>query len=188
MSAADLAKRDPLSAMVNRRYEYAPSGQLVLEISAPWGDPSVRRRWADGAKRKVENVLGDVVLGLERSAAAWARWDEDRERERRQRQEEERKAAEEERRAAHRAAMSAHLSKAARRWQEAQTITAFLAAVEVRVPPSERSTAFSEWLAWAETHARKLDPLRRPEKLAMPLEPVPEHDAAVRLLNGPGER
>jgi hypothetical protein len=157
MSAAELAKRDKLSVLGGDRYKYAPSGDLVLEISAPWGDSSIRRRWADGAKQKVENVVGDVVLGLERSAAAWARADEEHERARKQREDDERKAAAERRRAAHRTAMSDHLSKAARRWQEAQTITAFLAAGEARVPASERSPAFSEWLAWAEGHARQLE-------------------------------
>ena len=61
-AAADLTKCDALSLLRHRRYDYAPSGQLVLEISAPWGDSSVRRRWADRAKQKAEHVLGDVVL------------------------------------------------------------------------------------------------------------------------------
>ena len=41
------------------------TGRLVLEISARWGD-DLRRRWADGKKQQLENVLGSFLLGIKK--------------------------------------------------------------------------------------------------------------------------
>ena len=73
------------------KYDLDYSGQLTLEINAPWRE-RMRRRWADGKKQRLEDLLGEIVVGMELAAegrrAQAEEWD--RERRARDRDEEER--------------------------------------------------------------------------------------------------
>jgi hypothetical protein len=158
------------------KYDYTPSGRLILEMRPPWG-AGLRCRWAEGKKLQLENVLGEVLVGLELAATAWR---EDREKAERERALELKKKQLEERRqrrVAHRQALGEDLVKTALSWRNAEVVAAFLAVLDSRVPMAERSCEFDAWFGWAKTFASELDPLTAPLDLAEPLEPPDMDDS-----------
>jgi hypothetical protein len=70
-------------------------------------------------------------------------------------------------------------------WLRAEHLRRYLAgmreAVVAIADPADRAAA-SEWLAWAEEHSIRIDPLQR--VLAMPLDPEPKPDALQPFLKG----
>lgn len=62
----------------------------------------------------------------------------------------------------------------ATRWSKAETVRAFLDAVEDTVPAATHSAGLTAWLAWARTFQRLLDPLGTPGAIAKKLDPSPE--------------
>lgn len=172
-----------------KRYDLVPSGRLRLELHVPW-PTHTRTKWRDGDEQHLEDVLGEIVGAIDEAAAALvvhrARVAEQERRaeiERKlaaERELERQRVAEEERRrkeaaaraAAHQKALVDDLVGMATAWSTADTVRAFLAAVEARVPVAERSEGFDAWLAWARTQVRALDPLESPERIAKHLEPA----------------
>jgi hypothetical protein len=151
-------------------HDVAASGRLILEIDTPWGY-ELRKRWADGKTQRLENVVGEVVTGLEAVGAAVRDVGEKKEREFRAEEDLRMQREVEQRRRAHREALTKDLAGLARSWSEATAVRAFLAATEQRVPESERQEGFSRWLDWAKQCADEMDPLGHPEKIAKVLEP-----------------
>jgi hypothetical protein len=152
------------------KYDLTPSGRLTLEIG--WrGRSEVRRLWRDTPKCRLEDLVGEAVVGIE----AWAelrRLDEARreqDEQRRMRAEERRQA--EERRREHRRALGRDLKKMARAWQRAEGIRDFLDAVIGSVPKHARTEKFTAWFSWAAVYAERIDPLQRPAKIAKAMEP-----------------
>jgi hypothetical protein len=153
------------------KYDYGPSGRMELgtERSSHAGSPW---RWADGKKNRLEDILGEVVLGLERVAQARREERKLRERERelevaaRQRKEARQRTI------ARQRALGEALVKAAHLWRDAELVRAFLDVLDERVPKPERSTEFDAWFAWAEEFAVKLDPTVAPSLLVQALEPT----------------
>jgi hypothetical protein len=140
------------------RHDFEASGRLVLETQTPWG-VVLRKKWADGKKQRLEDLLGEVIVGLEAVAKAWKASDDAREQERLAREAAQRRAEDEQRRAAHRRALGEDLEKMAARWKDSHVVTAFLDAFEQRVSSGGRSGEVAEWLVWAREHAKGLDPL-----------------------------
>ena len=157
------------SSLFDQRFDFSPSGRLTLELQAPWSS-NIRHRWRDGEKRRLEDVLGEVVLGLEDVAGAWTdhhrRQSEAREVEATSRRRREREA----RAAAHLKLLEEDLSNMATAWCKAETIRQYLDAAEraVGAPPPE---GFSKWIAWARQFAQRMDPVGRPGLIAKRLEP-----------------
>lgn len=82
------------------KYDYAYSGRLILEIETPW-DSRVRKRWADGKHQRLEELLGEVIVGIEVAAEAWRIDRERRDRDEAERQRVRREAQRRERQAAY---------------------------------------------------------------------------------------
>ena len=158
-------------ALFVRKYDYAHSGELLIEIDAPYAPDGIRRRWSDSSKTPLEDKLGDLVVGVHRAAdALQAR--EDEWRRRRQLEEEKRnKELEAARRREHHEALARDLRDMANRWKEAMTLRAFVDAVENDTPADARSSDFSTWVAWARTYAAQFDPLMRPTTIAKRVDP-----------------
>ena len=152
------------------KYDLTPSGRLTLEIGRRWRS-KIRTMWRDTPKRRLEDLVGEAVVGIE----AWAeleRVDEEErenEQQRMMRAEELRQA--EERRRDHRRGLGRDLKKMARAWRRAQGIRDFLAAVIATVPKHEQTERFTAWFSWATVFAERMDPLQRPAKITKPLEP-----------------
>jgi hypothetical protein len=101
------------------RYDFAPSGELTIELSVPYGT-SVPHRWTDRPKKRLEQVIGEVVVAIEDAAVAWGQDAEERVKQaavaETQRQSEEvRKHA-----AAYQLALETDLKAMAARWQNAE--------------------------------------------------------------------
>lgn len=153
------------------KYDYAPSGRLIVEIGRPWRPEGMQRRWSDGKTRLVEEQLGEVVVGIEQSAEAWRVIEEDRARERREHEDTQKRADEERERAEYFRALRRDLTLMAQNWDAAAKIRSFLGAVEEAVPVSDRGDAFRKWLTWADAEADALDPLTAPYLIARDVEP-----------------
>ncbi len=136
------------------RYDYNPSGRLILTIEeSADGNP---HRWSDREKRPLEDCLNDIVVSLVRISVTvlkprQIRW----ERERQIRAEEDR------RRQIYWSRMNA-LTKNLQEWQKNQELRKFIAAVEDAAEnrdPTLKDGPFGEWLSWAQAVADQDDPL-----------------------------
>ncbi|WP_242923082.1 hypothetical protein [Pontibacter liquoris] len=139
----------------NYSFDYIPTGTLVLKIGPSWSC----REWQDG-KVPLESRLSAVIAYLEwKTQKAEARHLEHRkaeevrlEKERIQRELQARKEQE-----LHRFKV---LLQQAKRWQEAQLLRAYIAAMEQQAEGSpSHFPNRKEWLAWAGQKADWYDPL-----------------------------
>lgn len=146
------------------KYDYTPTGRLTVSLNARYRALK-RNSFADGTGRKLEDVLGSVVLALQDGFASLVRMrQEDQVVAERQREEQERRAREQ-RRAEHRKALVQDLREMAGQWREAQELRAFLHAVNERIPDQERTGGVLEWLEWARSAVDELDPLAAIERV-----------------------
>jgi hypothetical protein len=144
-------------------YDFPPTGKFRLTVGRRYRPSG--RTWSGGKRRKLETLLGEIVVGIEETARMQI--EEDREREARRkadakwarRQEIARRKVEHEKR------LEADLFGMVRAWRDADGVRAFLAAVEERTPPELRSKGFAAWISWAKGRAEALDPLRKPEQI-----------------------
>jgi hypothetical protein len=151
-------------------YDVTASGRLIFETDTPWGY-ELRKKWSDGKTQRLEDLLGEIVLGLEDIGAAVREVSERNDRARRAQEDQQVERAAEQRRRAHREGLAKDLVSLARAWSQATEVRAFLAATEQRVPEGDRHEGFVPWLDWAKEFAEELDPLSHPEKLAKVLQP-----------------
>lgn len=154
------------------KYRDEPSGKLALVLRHSWGH-GVSKSRVESASNPTEERLNDFVMLLVREAdedlQRHKRWEAERLREAeiaaRRRAEEERLAKIEARRAAERARLRVLEGQAAR-WKASRDLSAFVAAIRAHLAehPSESagSQMAEDWLAWADAHARALDPRNRP--------------------------
>lgn len=145
------------------RWDYLPSGTLALSIKE-FAGTGVRRTWPDGQKRRVEEMVNDVLVGL--AVVAEAKRVERLERERRLRewQEEERRRAEAERRRQEEERRRQEIERQAEAWAKAQFIRAYVDAIE-RAAVEQGLTVSPEselgrWIPWARGQADRSDPTR----------------------------
>jgi hypothetical protein len=147
-----------------RASDYVPTGRLTLTVGSEYGEG--RRSWADGRSRRLEAILGEIVVGIEAAAeleAAEHRRRDD-ERQRRERQEAAR---------VHDQLLVKDLLAMAGAWVQARQLATFVEAAETVIPVAMKNDAVIAWLAWARRYAGALDPLTHPERIAKVLEPPP---------------
>ncbi len=154
-----------------RDWKHKPTGRLVFQIeSCGWGE---RRRWADGSKQRLENILRRVVDGLMKHIELnrLARLDE--ECTKRQREQVHSVRSRRERRAKEEKERQESLLKDTANWHHAQQIRAYLKVIESGVSSGTLVTKdpsrFQEWLDWASWYADSVDPLiKAPPRLEEP--------------------
>lgn len=150
-------------------HDFEASGRLIVETHSP-GAVELRRRWADGKKQRLEDILGEVVIGLEAVSQAWRADRQRRARETEVREDEQRRREEAEHQATHRRALGDDLVRMATAWRTAETVRLFLAAVGEKVPEDERTEQFAAWFAWAKNYMEGMDPLKTPDTIAKHLD------------------
>jgi hypothetical protein len=161
-------------------YDFRPSGVMTLKIDNIW-QAGVQSSWRDTPARRLEARLNEAVAGLYRAAHAIEVG------ERKQAERQRRVDAENARRAALRAERDNEakffneLEVNAAAWQRAQTLRAFIAAVEAKARGgggdlSEEKTA---WLSRARRLADRVDPL-----VPNPSSPLDFADRDLRPLYG----
>jgi len=152
------------------RYDYLPSGTLVLYVGR-WGRSSSQRTWKDSDKKRLEEVLGRIVLAFEAAAEDMILAHEEHARRERAHAECKRLEAVEQAKINHQKVLAADLAEMANAWAMASRIRDFLGAVEDRLPPNARTEGRTAWLAWAHQHVATIDPVQAPENVAKRLDP-----------------
>lgn len=145
------------------RYDYHPSGTLVLKIDRYAAD-GVKRRWKDGKRNRVEDHVQEIVCNAIKIAdlrrtrrIERKKQEEEWEKERQRRAEQERlRQIELERRA--------DLEQQAENWVKSRQLHEYIEAVETAAVAKGISSGLSHegfafWLRWATAHADRLDPL-----------------------------
>jgi hypothetical protein len=158
--------RDDHSRLFEPRFDYSPSGILVLQVGSRWGR---HRTVKDGERAKLEQLLGRAVLACEAEAAELMQIQQERTRREQAEAECARLRAVEQARAEHQKLLAADLVAMANSWVTANRIRDFLRAVENRLPAEGRSEGANAWLGWARAHADSIDPLSAAEKIAKKL-------------------
>lgn len=147
------------------KHDYKLTGRLQLQIdNLPLYMGPIRRTWADGKYQRVENCLGDFIVGLRVAAAAIKKNRQETE-ERERRREEERKQQEEERQKSEEQKRKAELvAELIGNWKEAARHREFAIAVETQAAQSNFSDAekndIQQVVEWTKEYADLLDPLR----------------------------
>ncbi len=143
-------------------HEY--SGQLAFVIRYDWGH-GVLKSWAETKTRRLEERVGDFIISLVR--AAYEDLEASRRRAERERQAEEaaERRREDERLREAEAARVQALLRQAEEWETSKRLQSFLkamrAAGESKLGGLEADSDFSNWLGWAESYARSIDPLQK---------------------------
>ncbi|MGH9517427.1 MAG: hypothetical protein ACRD3P_17305 [Terriglobales bacterium] len=146
------------------KHDYKLTGRLQLQIdNLPLYMGPIRRTWADRKYQRVENCLGDFIVGLRVAAAAIKKNRQDTE-ERERRREEERKQQEEARQKAdEQKRKSEFVAELIGNWEEAARHREFAKAVETQTAQSNFSDAqkndIQQVVEWTEEYADLLDPL-----------------------------
>jgi hypothetical protein len=146
------------------KYDYKLTGRLQFQIAnlPPYMGP-IRRTWADGKQQRLEDCIGDFIVGLNIAAAAIKKNRQETE-ERHRRWEEERKREEEERRIAEEQKRKAELvAELIGNWEEAERFRKFMKAIEgVNGRPDLSQTEkndIQQVVEWISQYADSLDPL-----------------------------
>lgn len=154
----ELTAEEKARSWVWDKWRYRATGRLKIALGEyhPQGS---RKSWSDGKIQKLDDQISEVVEGFVICAQGkhaqeleWAaqrrRWDE----EARARAEAERRRAEEESR-------RVELHNAAKSWDLARTVTAFVDTCEAQLRGGALTTEQEQWISWARQVARSLDPL-----------------------------
>lgn len=145
----------------NRR-EMRYTGQLILRIDRPW-DCNVRCTWADGAKQRIENVLGAVIKALHIRI----------EFEKQSRLEGEIRSRQIQKATVRREAAKRRIEKETKRrdelneavdlWHRAEQIRRYLNRIEEGIGTGKINVTdkdvFDYWIEWAYWYADQVDPL-----------------------------
>jgi hypothetical protein len=149
------------------KYYDEPAGKLSLVIRSHWdGSSAVEHTWLETAAHPLEEKLNDFVIGVVDYANTWAGHEARRQEEDRLRWETEQRRQEEQRRREVEAARAAALERQAERWLISRRLLEYLSAVRAKATQlsagAEIEPNLVEWLEWAESYARAIDPLSRP--------------------------
>jgi hypothetical protein len=154
------------------KHDYAPSDRLTLELVNRRYYP-VLASWSDGALRRIESVLGSVVVRIEEKLVELGVQRLKQEEENQARRDAEKRRELEAVRRQHHDALGKDLSEMTARWSEAARIRDFLAEVASRLEtvdlpatPGQRA-----WLDWAHAYADEIDPMVDPGGIAKVVEP-----------------
>lgn len=143
-----------------RRYEYVPTGTLILKITE-WGADGLQKTWSDGKTSKLESSLNDFVVGLLKVAEAAKARRLKQEQEEQLRREAERRRQEEESKRQEELARRQRLEQEAASWVKAQQLRAYLVALKdmliAKHGEIQSGSQADQWLAWAHQHADRLD-------------------------------
>jgi hypothetical protein len=154
-------KKKPNWYWWEHRYDYHPTGRLVLRIRNA-NHLSVRKQWADGKVQRVENCLGSFIAGLQIASIAAEEDREEKARWKREWQESQRLAELERERVRFEEARQEKLKQDVSDWESATRIRKYIAALRSE---GKGINGMDEWIAWAERYADSLDPFRNPATL-----------------------
>ena len=145
------------------KWDYKLTGKLQFRVGNLPYSAGVRGTWSDGKCQRLENCIGDFIVGLRVAAAAIKKNQQETE-ERVRRCEEERKQREEQRRKAEEHKRKAEfVTELMRNWEEAQCVRTFAKALtecagRLELPDVEKLD-IQQVVEWTTKYAEFLDPL-----------------------------
>ncbi len=146
------------------KHDYKLTGRLQLQLdNLPSYMGPIRRTWSDGKQQRIENCIGDFIIGLSVASAAIKKHRQEVE-ERERRWAEERKQEEEERRKAEEHKRKAEfVTELIGNWEEAARLREFVKAIEERTAQSaftdDEKADIQQVVDWTKEYADSLDPL-----------------------------
>jgi hypothetical protein len=145
------------------KWDYKLTGKLQFRVGNLPYSSGVRGTWSDGKCQRLENCIGDFIVGLRVAGAAIKKNRQETE-ERERRWEEERKQREEQRRKAEEHKRKAEfVTELMRNWEEAQCVRTFVKALtecagRLELPEVEKLD-IQQVVEWTTKYAEFLDPL-----------------------------
>ena len=150
------------------KWDYRPTGLLRIALLCD-ETTSTRKTWSENKHRKIEDCLGDVIVGvdglvkgIQRVKAERQRWREEFDAERRREQEQEERAREFARR-------GEVIVKAAQALQQSQLVRHLAVCLGnsacLNRLDNESLARMGELLEWCSTYANQIDPICHPEVL-----------------------
>ena len=145
------------------KWDYKLTGRLQFRIgNLPHSSGSVRGSWSDGKIQRLENCIGDFVVGLKVAAAAIKKNRLDNEEWSRRYEEERKKREEEQQRAEEHKRKAEFVTELMRNWEEAQCVRTFVKALaecagQLELTDEERSD-IQQVVDWTREYAEFLDP------------------------------
>jgi hypothetical protein len=145
------------------KWDYKLTGKLQFRLNNLPYSAGVRGTWSDGKCQRLENCIGDFIVGLRVAAAAIKKNRQETE-ERERRWEEERKQKEEQRRkAAEHKRKAEFVTGLMRNWEEAQNVRTFVSALaecagKPELSPEEKGE-IQQVVDWTTKYADFIDPL-----------------------------
>lgn len=145
-----------------QKYDYHPTGCLILEIDGYWSE-GVKNRWTDGKKKPLEHQLQEFVCNVIKIADLKRTWRIKREEEEREWEKQRQHRAEQARLRQIELERRDDLEKQATNWVKSQQLREYIKAVEMAAATKGISglshEGFAFWMRWANAHADRLDPL-----------------------------
>lgn len=160
-ASGETSRQEPYSLWQRPKWDYAPTGRLKLAIEC--GESlGVRRRWSDGKKRRIEDVLGHFLISLTVVAQALKRHREEQ-------AEWERRWEEKRKREAEVAALRAEQRRKAEEvegfahsWEQSKSLRKFAERLSSETErgdiPEEQRQDLRCMAEWAMRHAELIDP------------------------------
>ncbi|HWZ88996.1 MAG TPA: hypothetical protein VNW92_09100 [Polyangiaceae bacterium] len=145
------------------KYDLTQSGRLSLRARAYF---AIHRSWSDGATRRLEDILGKAVLGIEELGRAAAEYRAEIHEASRQREIEERRRQSRTVLSHYEEALGCHLEQAVEDLRRADAIRELLRAVAATAVPREKAEAVEAWIDWAARWADSIDPRADPVSAA----------------------
>lgn len=157
LSEAEIATRKRGGYVYAPAHQYTATGEFSIKVE-PTFFSGLQGVWSDSKRRRVEERLGEVMLGL-RKLAIWRRLDRERQQAREARhQEEVQRCARLKAEIEAEKARIQRLEDDATAWKRAEAIRAFADARAAAVA-STNDPDLTSWLAWARDQADRIDPL-----------------------------
>jgi hypothetical protein len=163
LTAKELADQVHYGSTFAPKYDLNQSGRLSLRVRAYY---AMHRGWSDGAKRRLDDVLGKAVLGIEELARAAAEQRAELEEASRQREVEERRRQSRTVLSHYEQALGCELEQAVEDLRRADAIRQLLRAVAEAAVPREKAEAIQAWIDWAARWADSIDPRTDPATVA----------------------
>ena len=157
-----------------RKYDYVPTGQLVLRLLYPPREYEGPTRWRDLKMRTLEEQLGAAVLAFEQAGAVAIAERDAEEVRTQQRLADERVRLRSQRLREYRQRIGVELVEHVGRWKQAEDLRAFLQRYDERLPVQARAPEDERWYRSALRYAELLDPLNEPKALTRAVEPSDE--------------
>jgi hypothetical protein len=185
LTAAEKKRRAASGHQDLPQYDYVPNGELRLKLVFTHHKYVGQKSWGDRQTKRLDDLLGRVVLAIEKAAHVERIEREESLRLEEEREVEERKRLRPERLRWYREWVTDDLDRMLDDWDRACRIREFLDEYNRRLPETARTPMVGRWVQVVQGLAEQLDPMNRVIEIAKELEPSDEVLARLVELEEP---